>query len=357
MKINVALVTALAVFVSLFGCTDAPNAVIDDESSTAVNKFDNIPQTITVPYKAVLSPLLINDTLYMAVSEEDRSETDTNRLVSYNIETCEEEILFTSSQELANIQCLQGDQNWLVFADMALYGDNTNIYVMNINTRKFVCIYQTESSRSYYAIPTYMDGSVYWVEQDFDDESGVISVYNCNEKSKETLATVKNVSTGNLRISAADGKVVWFDSGNYYLFDTVSEETQIIMAHNNDAMNVCYSNGYIFANETENFMQQTPKKLVCIDTATEEYSEFSWTLQRFIIGSEYFAGSTGSILRFFRINGNRIFEIKELSNTTAMDMTASHNDTFITVEKNAGMNENPFSGLKNETVLNIYRLG
>lgn len=346
----------LIILLSFCGCNNgSPNAATE-ESSAIVSEYANITETVTVPYKAVLSPIICNDTLYMAVAKEDRSETDTNRLISYDIKSEKEKVLFTSTHDLANIQCIQGDMNWLVFADISLFGSPANIYVLNLNSNEINCIRKSNYHETVYTIPTYYNEAVYWIEPNQDSSSGSVCVYYCKTQTKEVLSEIKKITTGTLRLSAADEKVIWFDSGKYYLFDTITQKIKTIPAHKNDAMNICYSDGYIFSNETDSFEQQSPKELVCINVDTREYSKLSWNFQRFFVSSNHLVGSTGSVLRFFKKAKNKISEIEMLANLNAVDVAISNNDTFITVEKNAGLSETPFSELKNETTLHIYHL-
>lgn len=114
---------ALACILCLFSArTNTLGGSSASETSPATDTAYEMPdpadipnmRTVTVPYKAVMDPVLCGDLLYMAVAKEDRSETDTNRLVAYNLETGEETLLFTSKQELAMMQALQTDGTWLV---------------------------------------------------------------------------------------------------------------------------------------------------------------------------------------------------------------------------------------------------
>lgn len=87
---------ALACVLCLFSaCTNTLGGSSASETSPATDMAYEVPdpadipnmRTVTVPYKAVMDPVLCGDLLYMAVAKEDRSETDTNRLVAYNLET------------------------------------------------------------------------------------------------------------------------------------------------------------------------------------------------------------------------------------------------------------------------------
>lgn len=338
-------------------------------TSSAFNDFDVVPelpyiQTVTVPYKAVLSPILVGNTFYMAVAKEDRSETDTNRLVAYDLETGEEELLFTSSQELANIQLLQSDGKWLSFADCSLYGGACNIYVMNCENRKITCINKFSSEAPSFTYPVYMNGSVYWIEEEGvsgEGDSaliyGSVYSYDCENQSRKTIAKLNNIYINNLTVSAQDGKVVWFertgDEGKYYIYDVKSDSVKTIPSKKKDSMNVRYTDGFIYACETDDFKTQTAKELVSVNTATGEHTSLKWDLKPFYCTENYLVGSTGMLLHFFKRDKNTVTELEELTKSKVTTLGISQNDTVVLVDNNKGL---PSGELADETTLHIYKL-
>lgn len=335
----------------------------------ALHEVPNVPyvQTVTVPYRQVLDPVLIGNTLYMAVAKPDRSETDTNRLVAYDIETGKERLLFTSTQEEAMMQFLQTDGKWLIWMDLALQGGECNIYMMDMETQKITRVNHFSSTAPSYTTPILMNGKIYWMEEENvtgegDNLSiyGHIYYYDCQTQKKSEIAEMHNIWINNLNLSAKDGKVVWFerldDLSAYYIYDVETGKMDTIPAKQRDAMNIQYVDGYIFASETENFKEQTPKQMVCINTRTKEYTELMPGFHRFDLSENYLVGSSGSVVWFYSRTGNTLEILPEIACSDFSDYNITPNDEILIVENNEGINETPFTGLKDEITVRIYKL-
>lgn len=378
---RVSVATVLIFLLLLFSaCTRTPvtnetSASTETEIPTfenaleALRKTPDLPyiQSVTVPYKQVYDPVLCGNILYMAVAKSDRSETDTNRLVAYDIETGKEELLFTSKQELANMQSLQTDGKWLVWIDLALYGGECNIYMMDMQSRAITCVNRFTSEAPSYTAPGYMDGKIYWIEEEkvIGEGDGLsiyghVYVYDCLSKKKTAIAEVHNIYENNLNLAAKDGKVIWFErsgeAGEYYVYDVESGKIDTIPSKQPDAMNIQYTDGYIFATETENFKERTPKQLVCIRIETKEYTELLPEFSRFDLSDNYLLGFTGSVVWFYSRTDNSIECLPEIACSNFSDYHVNPNDEIIIVEQNAGIKETPFTGLKNEITVRIYKL-
>ncbi|MEZ3496576.1 MAG: hypothetical protein K1V97_03295 [Lachnospiraceae bacterium] len=379
--IRISIAAMLISLLILFSaCTKAPDTTetsVPTEAETptfenaldALRKTPDLPyiQSVTVPYKQVYSPVLCGNILYMAVAKSDRSETDTNRLVAYNIETGKEELLFTSKQELANMQSLQTDGKWLVWIDLALYGGECNIYMMDMQSREITRVNHFTSEAPSCTSPIYMDGKIYWIEEekvigDGEDLAiyGHVYVYDCLTKKKTAIAEVHNIYENNLQLAAKDGKVIWFERigevGAYYIYDVESGKTDTIPSKQPDAMNIQYTDGYIFATETENFKERTPKQLVCVNIQTKEITELLPEFSRFDLSNNYLIGFTGSVVWFYSRSGNSIECLPEIACSNFSDYQVNANDEFIIVEQNEGINKEPFKGLKDEITVRIYKL-
>ncbi len=372
------LAAVLAITVLLSACgiqqdtsESEPSTSENVNVSNDLSALPDLPyvQAVTVPYKKALDPVLVDNILYMAVAEADRTETDTNRLVAYNIETGEETLLFTSTQEYAYMQLLQTDGEWLVWMDLHLYGGECNIYMMRLETREITQVSHFSSEAPSYTSPVYMDGKIYWIEEEnvigSEDNltiAGHVYEYDCNTKQKSAVAEMQNIFTNNLDLAAKDGKVVWFervgDAGNYYIYDAASGKTDVIASKQPDAMNIQYSDGCIFAFETENYNEQTSKQMVCIDIKTGAYTELVQNFINFRVTDNYLFGTTGSVVWFYERNkNNEPVVIPEIACSDFSSYNSGQGDTVFIVEQNDGISETPYQGLKNETTIRIYKLG
>ena len=121
-------------------------------------------------------------------------------------------------------------------------------------------------------------------------------------------------------------------------------------------MNIQYTDGYIFATETENFKERTPKQLVCVNIQTKEITELLPEFSRFDLSNNYLIGFTGSVVWFYSRSGNSIECLPEIACSNFSDYQVNANDEFIIVEQNEGINKEPFKGLKDEITVRIYKL-
>lgn len=371
-RLYVLLSISLVFILCLFSaCTNASGGPSVSETPSATDTAYEVPdpadipnmRTVTVPYKAVMDPVLCGDLLYMAVAKEDRSETDTNRLVAYNLETGEETLLFTSKQELAMMQALQTDGTWLVWIDLGLYGDACNIYMMNLETKEITLVNAFSSEAPSYTLPAYMDGKIYWIEEESvsgegDDLriNGHVYSYDCASKEKTAIAELHNIYLNNLEVAAKDGKVVWFertgDNGAYYLYDTETGKTDVVPSQLPDAMNIQYVDGYIFSNETENFTEQTTKHMVDVQVDTKTYTKLEPNFTRFYLTDHYLLGFNGSSIPIYKRTGGTIEILSDYTIFKCTDFNINRGDQVIFVGENAGHSEKPFQGLHNE--INLY---
>ena len=382
MRKNFLRSTAVLLFSALLLCagcgqtdTDGTASTPTTERETVTNAVDllrevpDLPyiQSVTVPYKQVYSPVLIGDTLYMTVSKSDRTETDTNRLVAHDLNTGEETLLFTSTQALANMQGLQTDGEWLVWVDLELYASACNIYMMHLESGEITCVNHFSSEAPSYTAPTLMDGVIYWIEEEevVGEEgawfiTGAVYAYDCATKEKATIAELNNIYTNNLDLAAKDGKVVWFErigeNGAYYIYDVATGKNDTIPSKQRDAMNVQYVDGYIFASETDDYMERTQKHMVCIDIRTGEYTDLKYDFMRFYVTDNYILAATGLVMWFYAREGNTLTCLDEIACSNASATNVGENDVAFIVEHNAGHSRQPFTGLDNEITLHIYRL-
>lgn len=95
---------------------------------------------------------------------------------------------------------------------------------------------------------------------------------------------------------------------------------------------------------------------ICINTETKEYTELVPGFSRFDLSENYLVGSSGSVVWFYSRSGNTLENLPEIACSDFSDYNVTANDEIIIVEQNPGINETPFTGLKDEITVRIYKL-
>lgn len=354
-------------FIILVSCERDDGGRSTADNSLTTNKSTEQEQTaplykaVTVPFKAVLFPVFRNDKLIMAVSTEDRTETDARYLISFDIETGEYEQIFESTHELANIHHIQCNDDWLVWNDVELYGSASNIYYMSFSDKKAVRINAFGSDAPSYTVPRLMGDNIYWVEEErISDEkiSGTIYSYNCKNDKKEIVSELEDAYLSNLALNVNDGKVVWNErqgegQWQFTVYDAETRKTEKYTVEGNYCLAPKYQDGWILYIETEDYYHGGASRIPKIlNTATGE----TYKAQIFSGGptmfGDYAVANSGSNIWFYKHSGKDFEVIEELTDN-AIDFFVGYNNIVITMVQNKGITQQNTKRVT-ETELHIF---
>lgn len=337
--------------------TTVSNNLLTENSETTKFAVETYYQTVKYPSKRIISPILHDGKLIMAVTTEERTETDCRYLVSYDLEKGTTDTLFESTHDLANIQQIQANDNWLVWNDLELYASESNIYAMSFETGIITKVNSFAPEAPSYTMPKLMGDCVYWVEEEgLKDEKiyGTVYSYNCKTGKKEAISEMNDIYLYNLSLSADDGKVVWNEqrNGNWYIFvyDTETQKIKSFKTGEKCCYRVDYHDGYVLFVETEDFYRgdasETAKTL---EISTGEIKEAKVMTNSPEMFGDYAVASSGSAVWFYRRSGS-FFEMMGNLYDKCSFYTISEDEIVITVMKNVGED----SELVNETELHIF---
>ncbi len=340
---------------------------IDDISSGNISNVEyQFPEVqrdekfleVRLPYQKVLSPELCGRTLYMAVSVKDNPTgyKDAIQLVSYDLDTKQTELLFTSSYDEANIQQISCDGNWLVWTDVQAWGAACDVYVMNLKTEEAVLLEHFTPQAASVIIPSLMDGVVYYiVEEGIENDLiyGTLYSYDCESKSKSVIARLENIHLYNLAVRSSQGKVVWNETidgkGVLFLYDTETKKISSYQTSHTYSHNTFYNNGIIMFLGTKDFFDATkiPANYFYDTRTLEEYPV--------PVGGQSM-DMAGECLLVYRQPNYYIYQ-KDGSGYKMLDAHIDYgcNDRKISVGKDIITIQDNKGG--DETVLNIHFLG
>lgn len=313
---------------------------------------------VRLPYQTILSPELCGRTLYMAVSVKDNPTgyRDAIQLVSYNLDTKQSELLFTSSYDEANIQQINCDGSWLVWTDVQAWGAACDLYVKNLETQEVVLLEHFTPQAASVIIPSLMDGVVYYiVEEGLNNDLiyGTLYAYDCESKSKSVIARLENIHLYNLAVRSAQGKVVWNETidgkGFLFLYDTKTKKISRYATSHTYSHNTFYHNGIIMFIGTKDFFDTT-KISTCYfyDTNTlEEYPAPVWGTVMDMVGN-YMLIYREPNYYIYQKDGSEYKILDAHTDYNCNNRKISVSKDIITVQDNKG---------GDETVLNIHFLG
>lgn len=331
----------------------------DEISETTKSADDIYYKIVKYPSKRIISPILHDGKLIMAITTEERTETDCRYLVSYDLEKKTTDILFESTHELANVQHIQANDNWLIWNDLELYASVSDIYVMSFETGKITKVNSFAPEAPSYTVPRLMGDCVYWVEEEgLKDEKiyGTIYSYNCRTQEKEAISKMNDIYLYNLSLSADDGKVVWNEqkNGKWYIFvyDSETGKTNAFETGEKCCYSVNCHDGYVLFVETEDYYRgYASERTKILDISTGEIKEAKIMTGRPKIFGDYAVAATSTALWFYKRNGSEFESMNNLYDIIR-DYEVSENEIVITIIRNAGAG----AELVNETELHIFDL-
>lgn len=283
----VLLLSACSVNNSNFSSDNSNDKIASGNVSNLEYQFPEVQRDenhleVRLPYHNIISPELCGRILYMAVSVKDNPTgyKDAIQLVSYDLDTQQTKLLFTSSYDEANIQQINCDGRWLVWTDVQAWGAACDLYVKDLETQEVVLLEHFTPQAASVIIPSLMDGVVYYiVEEGLNNDLiyGTLYAYDCESKSKSVIARLENIHLYNLAVRSSEGKVVWNETidgkGTLFLYDTKTKKISHYPTSHTYSHNTFYNNGIIMFIGTDDFFGAT-KLPACYfyDTRTlEEY--------------------------------------------------------------------------------------
>lgn len=326
-------------------------------SDTEVNAINH--KTVKVPFRKILSPVIYNDDLIMAVATEDRTETDCYYLILYDIETGKYETIFESEHEYANIQHIQCNDNWLVWNDVELYASSSVTYFMNLATKKITKANEFNPEAPSTTIPKLMGDYIYWIEEEgIKNEKIFGSVYsfNCKTQKRERIAKLDDVYLYNLSLDANDGKVVWNEQKDnawaIYVYDIAAKQTAKYDTGEDCCYGVNCKNGCVLFLETKDYYRgDASKKTRLLDLSTGKITDAGLMPGQAAMFGDYAFACSATAVWFYKRSGDSFKPIDGLVDKNAVAAYYGGDNTVISVAKNAGFGSEE---AVNETELHIF---
>lgn len=310
-----------------------------------VNLIRDVPdldsvRTVTVPYKRARSIDISGRCLYLSVYDPYEA-SGTNQLVSYDVGTCVERVLFelpyNPNYDDCFIQGVQTDGEWLVWEVCSLMtGHFNSIYAMDILSGEIELAKEMSSLNS--SSPVYSNGKVLWSET--DEEKTAIYKYDCESEKTTKLA---DVDSGIVDLAADKDKAVWYADGEYTVYDLTDGETEKIKT---DAESV-----KALALKGDKIYSACDDKITVTDIATKQSTQIKRVADSLLLTDNYVVAQNSKATNFYSVDN--LVENETLVRYYVEAMGTDEN-RLVTVAENEGQYANEDGSLIDQLWVHIY---
>ncbi|MBQ8228272.1 MAG: hypothetical protein IJZ88_04590 [Clostridia bacterium] len=297
-------------------------------------------KTVTVPYRNVKSVDISGNLLYLSVY--DRYEAiGTDMLVSYDINTCDERILFelpyNSNYDDCFIQGVQTDGKWLLWEVCNIMSGHFNsIYVMNLENREISIAKEMSDLNS--TSPAYGNGKVLWCET--DSEKSTVFVYDCLSEKTEKICDIDS----RINSLATDGnKAVWYADGGYTVYDLTDSETEEIKTDTQSVNSLAVKDNKIFS--------ACDNHIVITDIESKQTEKIEQIADDLFITDDYIVGKYSQVTNFYY--RNKLTENENLLRYY-VEALGTDGNRLVTVTENEGKYANDDGTLIEQVWVHIY---
>lgn len=314
----------------------------EPQQKEVIQKEDFQFQTVQTPYIYVRSPVVFEDTVYMAIADDKDEELGLNHLVELNLKTNETINLFDTEHEYGNIQGLAVNKDWLLFHDMDLWGVKDNIWFMNRKTKEMKKINQIATEAPSFTVPILIDDYIIWNEEEkFVDGKikGSIYVYNCHTNEKKRIAEMEEMGVHNYLIRHNGYKLLWSDTKDnqsyYHIYDMETESLKLIPTTRQYAMHPILLDNYIVSDE---FDKEKLPRLMVYNIHTGQHKAYSGVMNGYypyhnlVIGSNGEEANAYSVREDLTLKEEHAFKLYESSSLT--DDYCIVDESVIFIKKN-----------------------
>lgn len=274
-----------------------------------ISPIDYTLTEINTTYGRIISPVYFDNHLFMAVSKEENDNEIANTLVDYNLNQKEYTKLFESEFELANIQGIQVNKDWLIWEDMNIYGTIDNIWIMNRKTKESQKINTIQSEEPSFTVPVLIDNYVFWIEEEYIDNEkikGSIKRYDCVTKELTSIHDLEEIGLNNLFLEKYDSMILWSDTNNgqsyYFIYDIYSHSINKIKTTLEYASNPILIHNYLISNEYNANYSKTNAYIYSLETG--ESRELNINLRGYYSFKDKILTNNGQDVIIYQINND-----------------------------------------------------
>ncbi|MBB6693299.1 hypothetical protein H7B90_17990 [Cohnella xylanilytica] len=233
----------LLILIVAQGCTrdDVPTTINEQPAPTAEPKLTpsnqqgkvtisspvSLYRVVELPYSQYTLPSLRNEVLYVPVNENSEF---VNSIISIDLKTLEQDLLFKSTFEQSTINDLRANENWITWVDSAADGSFAKTYARNMDSGVQKVI-TTHTDPNFLKIdsPYLYDDVLAWINiNSARDTNPKVVVYNLKNEKISTISEVHQYGLYNNFLHIHNGKVLWTDSidgkGYYKIYDLDSHQ-------------------------------------------------------------------------------------------------------------------------------------
>lgn len=303
----------------------------------------NSEEDIDLPFYRYNHPVINNGNIYLCINN-NINKNSIDKLISYNIKTKKQEVLYHSRYEEAAVQWTKVNDNWLVFVDSSSDGLNANIMAMNLKTREKRELAKTNPERYTVFAPELYNDYVAWVEV-IQDKKIEVKLHDLKSNKTVSIANINNYGLFNAFASINDDKLVWSDvinnKGYYYMYDINSKETKNFPAPKQYPGYPIYSNNEIYSLNFDDYNQWSIQSFGYFDIKTQKYNQID-TKSSYLNGFDVYNDKIMIIdnnqkLRLYKLKNDKlesiVYKVKDNPNWGKFDQNGN---LMLTYEDNYG---------------------
>lgn len=301
---------------------------------------------ISTKYRRVISPILFDNSIFMAVSMNNRFSNDTNILMEYNLNTKKYIKIFESEFEYANIQGIQVNKNWLVWEDMSVDGTEDNIWVMNRKnkSKKKINISKTESPS--FTVPILIYDYILWINEEEiinNKLKGYIKQYDCLNDETKVICSINEIGMHNFRLENYGENILWSDKvkdDSYYFVYNVHTRKRVKIKINMDySLHPILINKYIISNEfadEDNTDENNTLQPYIYNIDTKKSHKLDVKLNGYYSYNDNLITNNGKDVFIYSIEDNlNIIKRKVIVNENYEDYYVAENQSLIFLKRNS----------------------
>ena len=172
----------------------------------------------SIPWSKFYEPVVNGEDIYFAVG---RDGILFEKLIKYNVDTEESEVLFDPSRGKEAIEGVMVNSKWLTWVGSSAIGKEKEVFAKNLETGDTVSIAASDSERAVVTVPFLYEDFVIWVSS--DEEGEKVILYNLLTDESEVIGKIDTLGAFNSIITAGEGKVIWTNkigqTGYYNIYD------------------------------------------------------------------------------------------------------------------------------------------
>ncbi|QCT01762.1 hypothetical protein E6C60_1044 [Paenibacillus algicola] len=326
----------LLITILLAGCTEEiqplkdlesvehENEVSHEEEVVEENQNENQKSPygmtqIKLPYNQYTQPCTWGGQLFVPVNSE--KEGLQNQILSYDMETKQSEIIYSSKLTYAAINDLTCSADYMVWVETDEFGMKASVHAMDRAENTETIIFQYEDPEKVAMdAPVLHENWVAWMTTNYDQPE--VMLYDLSSNKLQTIAVIEAAGLHNNFVDFHEDELLWTDTvndkGKYYLYDLNSGEIDEINSEYPYIGYARFADDQILSINFEDVQKWTTGKFGTLDIDSQQFELIEKDyISRFDTYNYHIAYITKDHkLMYYRANDNQKVDLTEYTQKT-----------------------------------------